>query len=256
MTAMNRKALVTMIEDPFTIRQLETESVGSEDSPFDTLASDYDAWFEGEGKLIFATEVKSFQKVLPLLPKPWLEVGVGSGRFAKALGIKTGIDPSAMLLAIARKRGIKVFQAKGEERLFGEETFGTVFLIVTLCFVDSPIAVLQEAYRILKPGGKIVLGLVLRDSTWGQFYLTKKQEGHRFYKHATFYSYQRVTEFLEHTGLAVEKVVSTLFQKPDEMDEVEIPREGFFPHAGFTIVVARKLLKEDVKANREGLVRT
>jgi SAM-dependent methyltransferase len=256
MTVTNKKALLTMKEDPVQRQQVGTEFVGSERLPFDTFASDYDAWFEDEGKLIFATEVKAFQEVLSLLPKPWLEVGVGSGRFAKALGIKVGIDPSAKLLAIARRRGIKGFQVRGEERFFAEATFGTVFIIVTLCFVDSPVAVLQEAYRILKPGGKIVLGLVLRDSTWGQFYLTKKQEGHRFYKHATFYSYQRVAEFLENTGFAVERVVSTLFRKPDEVDEMEMSREGFFPDAGFTIVVARKLFKKDVKANKEELVRT
>jgi SAM-dependent methyltransferase len=222
------------------------------DSPFDSLASAYDVWFEDEGKLIFTIEVDAFRKVLPLLTKPWLEVGVGSGRFAQALGIKMGIDPSAKLLVMAKRQGIKVFQAKGEERFFDEETFGTIFLIVTLCFVDSPLAVLREAGRILKPKGKVVLGLVLRDSPWGQFYLTKKKEGHRFYKHATFYSYQEVTELLEHTGFAVEKVVSTLFQKPNEVDEMEMPREGFFLDAGFTIVVARKVLKkEDVKANRE-----
>jgi SAM-dependent methyltransferase len=210
------------------------------DSLFDSLASDYDTWFEKEGKLIFAIEVKAFQKVLPLLPKPWLEVGVGSGRFAQALGIKIGIDPSAKLLAIAKRRGIKVFQAKGEERFFDVETFGTIFPIVTLCFVNSPVAVLNEAHRILKTGGKIVLGLVLRDSPWGQFYLTKKEQGHRFYKNATFYNYQRVTEFLENTGFTVENVVSTLFQKPGEVDEMEKPREGFFPEAGFTIVIASK----------------
>jgi len=185
-----------------------------------------------------------------LLPKPWLEIGVGSGRFAKALDIKMGIDPSAKLLAIARKRGINVFLGKGERRFFDEGTFGTVFLIVTLCFVDSPVAVLQEAYRILKPGGKIVLGLVLRDSTWGQFYLTKKREGHRFYRHATFYSYREVTELLEHTGFAVEKVISTLFQKPDEVQAMEMPLEEFSPDAGFTIAVAMKTPEESEKQTK------
>ena len=253
-TVMNRNELVAMREGQFPRYQIETEFVGSEGSPFDTLALEYDGWFEGEGKLVFATEVKAFKGVLPLLPKPWLEVGVGSGRFAKALGIKAGIDPSAKLLAIARRRGIKVFQAKGEERFFDEETFGTIFLIVTLCFVDSPIAVLHEAHRALKKEGKIVLGLVLRDSPWGRFYLAKKEEKHRFYKHATFYSYQQLAEFLEHTCFVVEKVVSTLFQKPDEIDGVEMPREGFSPDAGFTIVVARKVIKKDVQVNRKRLV--
>ncbi len=222
----------------------------SKESPFDDLASVYDAWFESEGKLIFTIEVGAFRKILPLLPKPWLEVGVGSGRFAQALDIKIGLDPSAKLLALARKRDINVFLGKGEERFFNEGTFGTVFLIVTLCFVDSPVAVLQEAYRILKPGGKVVLGLVLRDSIWGRFYLTKKRKGHRFYRHATFYSYQEVTDLLEHAGFAVEKVISTLFQKPCKVQAMEMPLEVFSPDAGFTIVVATKAPKESGKQTK------
>jgi len=59
--------------------------VKKRDSLFDSLAPEYDAWFEQEGKLIFDIEVRAFQEVLPLLPRPWLEVGVGSGRFAQAL---------------------------------------------------------------------------------------------------------------------------------------------------------------------------
>lgn len=209
-------------------------------SLFDSLAKSYDAWFEEKGKLIFAIEVSAFKEVLPYLPKPWLEVGVGSGRFAQALGIETGIDPSAKLLEIAKGRGITVFRAQGEEQFFNKETFGTVFLIVTLCFVDSPLVVLQEAHRILKPEGKIALGLVLRESPWGQFYLARKEEGHRFYKYATFYSYQEVADLLKHSNFATNKVISTLFQRPNEVKGMESPQEQFSPEAGFTILVASK----------------
>jgi SAM-dependent methyltransferase len=215
--------------------------VNNSESPFDILASAYDAWFEEEGKLVFDIEVRAFKEVLHMLPQPWLEVGVGSGRFAQSLGIETGIDPSAKLLEIAKKRGITGFSARGEEKFFDVETFGTVFLIVTLCFVDSPLAVLREAHRILERRGKIVLGVVLRDSPWGQFYLSKKKEGHRFYKYATFYSYQEVLEFLKRTGFTVEKVLSTLFQRPNEVIGMESPQEDFYPDAGFTIVVAGKI---------------
>ena len=209
--------------------------------PFDSLASAYDAWFEEEGKLIFDIEVSAFKEVLPLLAKPWLEVGVGSGRFAQALGIKVGIDPSVKLLDMAKRRGIMVFLARGEEQVFSKETFGTVFLIVTLCFVDSPSDVLREAHRILKAGGKIVVGLVLRESPWGQFYQIKKQEGHHFYKYATFYSYHEVVKFLEDAGFTVDKALSTLFQKPGEVRDVEPPQDGFSADAGFTIIAAKKL---------------
>ena len=204
---------------------------------FDALAPVYDAWFEGKGKLIFEIEVKAFEEVLPLLPKPWLEVGVGSGRFAQRLGIDTGIDPSAKMLQTARRRGIVAFLARGEDSVFEVESFGTVFLIVTLCFVRSPAAVVREATRVLKRSGKMVLGLVLRDSPWGQFYEQKSREGHRFYKRATFYSYEEVVKLVDDAGLMVESSVSTLFQKPGEVSEIEAARAGFHPDAGFTILV-------------------
>jgi len=117
------------------VRTRRSDSV----SPFDDLALEYDAWFEREGKPIFAIEVSAFNNVLPSLPKQWLEVGVGSGRFAQALGIETGIDPSIELLEMARRRGITTFLGSGGEGPFAEESFGTVFLIVTLCFLGSPL---------------------------------------------------------------------------------------------------------------------
>jgi SAM-dependent methyltransferase len=208
---------------------------------FDRLSPIYDAWFEEQGKLIFAIEISAFGKVLPSLPKNWLEVGVGTGRFAQALKIETGIDPSVNMLGLARKRGISVLLARGENECFKNESFGTVFLIVTLCFVDSPLDVLYEANRVLKADGKLVLGLVLRDSPWGQFYLSKKQEGHRFYQHATFYSFEELSEFLEATGFVVENLVSTLFQRPGEVAGLEAPQNGFSVDSGFTVVVAGKV---------------
>jgi SAM-dependent methyltransferase len=115
-----------------------------------------------------------------------------------------------------------------------------VFLIVTLCFVDSPLEVLKEANRLLKRGGKIALGIVLRESPWGQFYQAKKNEGHRFYKYATFYSHDEVTGFLEQAGFSIERVISTLFQEPGQVKHMESPRGGFISDAGFTVILAGK----------------
>jgi ubiquinone/menaquinone biosynthesis C-methylase UbiE len=212
----------------------------NDSSPFASLASEYDAWFESEGKLIFAIEVNAFDDIMAQLPKPWLEVGVGSGRFAQALGIDTGIDPSAEMLEMAKKRGINAYRARGEEQSFDESTFGTVFLIITLCFVDSPLAVLREAHRILKKEGKIVLGLILRETDWGKFYQAKKQEGHPFYRQAKFGSYREITKQLKQTGFVVERVISTLFQRPNEVTKLEFPQDGYSHDAGFHVVVAGK----------------
>ena len=184
--------------------------------------------------------MQAFKLLLTSLPKPWLEIGVGSGRFAQALGIETGVDPSSKLLHMARERGVNAFLGRGEQELIDEETFGTVFLIVTLCFLDSPLKVLKEAKRILIPDGKIVLGLVLKESPWGQFYQQKKEEGHRFYRYATFYSYDEVVRLVVQAGFVIEKIVSTLFQKPGEAQYTEEAKEVYSPYAGFTILVANK----------------
>jgi ubiquinone/menaquinone biosynthesis C-methylase UbiE len=209
-------------------------------SPFDELAPEYDRWFDEKGRLLFRIELEALQPLLASLPKPWLEIGVGSGRFAEALGIKTGMDPSFKLLQLARERGIRVLQGRGEQMLFKEESWGAVFLIVTLCFLDSPLEVLKEAQRILRPDGKLVLGLVLKESGWGRFYMAKKQQGHRFYRYARFYSYEEIQQLLTEAGYTIERTLSTLFQEPGAVNILEEPSEGYFPDAGFTIITAVK----------------
>jgi len=148
------------------------------------------------------------------------------------------------LLEFASKRGIEVVVGRGEQHIFSVASFGAVFLIVTLCFVNSAPDVLKEAYRILVPGGKIVLGLVLKESPWGRFYEQKKKQGHRFYKYATFYRYNDIAKLLEEADFPVERVVSTLFQKPGKVEHVELPREGFFHDAGFVIIIAEKSISK------------
>ena len=209
-------------------------------SAFDSMASEYDSWFKNKGKLVFAIEIRALEQVLPPLPKPWLEIGVGSGRFAQALGIETGLDPSPELLKIAKSRGINTLLSKGEKAPFKNHVFGAVFITVTLCFVDSPLKVLMEANRLLKKGGNLVLGSVLAGSPWGELYDWKKEAGHRFYKYATFYSYAELEALLVQAGFSIEKVISTLFQRPDKVDHIEFPQEGFFSDAGFTVIVAGK----------------
>ncbi|MBN1289085.1 MAG: class I SAM-dependent methyltransferase [Actinobacteria bacterium] len=208
------------------------------ESPFDLFAEKYDNWFEHEGKLIFDIEVEAFREVLPSLPKPWIEIGVGTGRFADALGIDTGIEPSESMKYIAEKQGIHVIKGRGEERLVPGGSFGSAFIIVTLCFVDNPGMVLNRTFEMLEDSGKLVLGLIPGESPWACYYSRKKKEGHPFYSLSRFYGYGQVLDFLKESGFAHERTLSTLVQGPGRVSGMEFPREGFFPDAGFVVIVA------------------
>jgi len=212
---------------------------GKDNNPFNTLADEYDAWFDNEGKTIFEIELKALREILPEAPKPWLEIGVGSGRFARELGIDTAIEPAIELVKMARRRGINTFWGQGEQRFFEEFSFGTVFLITTLCFLKFPLDVLREAHRILRPGGKIVIGTILHDSPWGQYCLQKKAEGNIFYRQANFYKCSEVARFTLQAGFTGERIISTLFQKPDDVQHSEDFKEGYWVDAGFVIIMAQ-----------------
>jgi SAM-dependent methyltransferase len=210
-------------------------------SPFDTLATDYDQWFDGkDGKVIFASEVRAIKEVLPSLSSPWLEIGVGSGRFAQALGITTGLDLSGKLLEIARSRDIITLQGNIEDHFLPLESFGTVFLIMTLCFIKNPALALQEIGQILKPDGRIVLGDVPSSSSWGKLYLQKKQNAHPFYKQANFYTYDELKDLLKQAGFNIDMTISTLLQKPGQLTTVEVPLNDYHKDAGFLVITASK----------------
>ena len=81
-------------------------------SIFDKYYKKYDAWYD-RNKFVYLSELNTVRKVLPKREKG-LEVGVGTGRFASALGIKFGIDPSRNMLKLTRQRGINERFGSGE----------------------------------------------------------------------------------------------------------------------------------------------
>lgn len=57
----------------------------------------------------------------------------------------------------ARSRGITVQLGRAEQLQFESEHFDFAMMITTLCFLDNPRATLQEACRILKLNGSIII---------------------------------------------------------------------------------------------------
>lgn len=213
---------------------------------FDTRAAEYDAWYDGEpGKGIFAMEVECLKPFLQTCPRPHLEIGVGTGRFAAALKVEYGLDPAPGPLRIAASRGIQVVRAVGEKVPFADGSFGGVLLALTLCFVDNPLAVLRETRRILRPDGRLMLGLVPGESPWAKHYLRKGDEGHWIYRGARFYSREQIESLLRLSRFEVVAYRSSLFQRPgQDRYPIETPASGYRPSAGFVAMAA------DLQRNR------
>ncbi|MEW5949874.1 MAG: class I SAM-dependent methyltransferase [Thermodesulfobacteriota bacterium] len=206
---------------------------------FDALAREYDAWYEKE-PLLFAIELEAIKCVCPSPGRPSLEVGTGSGRFASALGVEFGIDPSMTMLNLAKARGVISVRAMGEAIPFQGESLAAVFILFTLCFVRRPLNLFKECGRVLRPGGRIVVACINKDSAWGKLYEEKKQAGHPLYRYATFYASTEVEELLIAAGFKVDRSCSTLLQPPGRVESMEYPRTGILDEAGIILFLGEK----------------
>jgi len=200
---------------------------------FDKFYKKYDAWYE-RNKFAYLSELEAIKKVLPKKGKG-LEIGVGTARFAKPLGIKYGIDPSKKMLEIAKKRGVDVKLGYGEKLPFKNSTFDYVAIIITLCFVKDPVKVLNEARRVLKKNGKIIIGIIDRNSFLGKFYQKKKSV---FYKQARFFRVKELTHLLEGVGFKNFSYYQTIFKLPEKINSIEKPKKGF-GKGGFVVIAGR-----------------
>ncbi len=165
---------------------------------FDRYAERYDAWYDKHREL-FEKEVECLKNTVGDF-ELGIEIGVGSGRFAEALGIEYGVDVSESMLRLAVKRGIEVIKADGKLMPFKNSTFDLVLLAFTICFVDDPERVLKEASRILKRDGKVVICGVLADSRLAEEYRKKDSP---FYITAKFYTLEELEKMLKSAGLKV-----------------------------------------------------
>jgi SAM-dependent methyltransferase len=140
--------------------------------PFEQNADEYDAWFE-RNPAAYRTELRAIKTALPA-SCIGLEIGVGTGRFAAPLGIRRGLDPSPAMAAIARTRGFEVTIGKAELLPFAAEEFDFALMVTTICFVDDLGAALQDAARVLNPGGSLIVGFIDRDSPLGRLCAERK----------------------------------------------------------------------------------
>lgn len=91
-----------------------------------------------------------------------LEIGVGNGAHLSLYKTHKiiGIDTSTAMLELARKKqnaNIELIQMDGESLQLPDCFFDYVVLSHVITVVDDPEKLLEEAYRVLKPNGKIFI---------------------------------------------------------------------------------------------------
>jgi ubiquinone/menaquinone biosynthesis C-methylase UbiE len=204
---------------------------------FETSAQEYNAWFE-KHHLCYESELRALKTLAPP-HRRGLELGVGTARFAAPLGIAVGIEPARAMAVIARERGIQVVGAVAEALPFPQNSFDLVAIITALCFFRDPFQALMEATRVLTPSGRILIGIIDKDSPLGRLYEANRLQS-KFYRDARFYGVREVLAWLEQLGYRDEKLCQTIFKDLSEITDPEPVREGFGA-GGFVVISAQKV---------------
>ncbi len=215
-------------------------------NPMDKLAGDYDRWFEtAEGKQLFGIELSCVREVIGDPVGRWVEVGVGTGRFASALGIHEGVDPSKPALLLAGSRGIETHQGTAEKLPYPDGSLDGLLLVMTLCFVADARIAMDEFQRVLAPGGRLVIGMIPADSAWGRLYAEKGRQGHPFYSSAHIHTVDRVMSWAADAGFTLVRARSGLLNPPSS-PQTDDAAPGILEHAGFVclgFITARSMIK-------------
>ena len=205
---------------------------------FEEASVEYDEWYETH-KWVYQSEVEAVRKFIPETGKG-IEIGVGTGRFSIPFGIKVGVEPARAMAEIARKRGITVYEAKAEHLPFQDNSFDFALMVTTLCFLEDPLKALQEIRRILKPAGKVIIGMLDEESPLGRLYEERRKES-KFYRDARFYSVNQVLDWLKKLEFDNLQTVQTIFKNPDKIQSLEPIEEGF--GKGLFVVISAEAMK-------------
>lgn len=204
--------------------------------PFERHADAYDAWFDAH-PWAFRSEVAALRRFWPEQGLG-LEVGVGTGRFARDLGVSWGVEPSPAMRALARRRGIEVLNGTAEALPFEDKRFDAVLMVTTLCFLDDPDRAIVESRRVLKDSGLLLVGFVDGRSDLGKVYQERRGES-RFYGEARFWNVPEVVAALLRGGFSAPLIAQTLFHPVDALGALEPVKPGY-GEGSFIVIAAWK----------------
>jgi len=150
-----------------------------------------------------------------------LDIGCGDGTFSLALAERgaavVGIDASADMIEAARQRtlatgaNIPFHVARAEQIPFPDGYFDVVTAITILCFVREAAGVFDEIARVLRPGGRLVIGELGKWSTWALARRIRAWSGSRLWRLGYFRTARELRRLAEGAGLDVGGVRGAIF---------------------------------------------
>ncbi|MEW5761623.1 MAG: class I SAM-dependent methyltransferase [Bacillota bacterium] len=164
---------------------------------FAGVAAHYDEWYGTPlGCTVDALEKDLFYRLARPQPgEKVLDAGCGTGRLCAELAEQglfvTGIDRSEAMLAVARARlgnhaRVRLYRGDIEALPLRSDDFHLVVAFTTLEFTPRPELALQQLWRVVRPGGRLVVAVLNRLSPWA--WRRRKAPPGSIWAHAHFFT--------------------------------------------------------------------
>lgn len=172
---------------------------------FNRIAHRYDEWYQTKtGRYMDRTEKWLVFSMMKRRSGKALDLGCGTGNYILELLRRRfdviGLDASDGMLEVARSKGLNCIKGDAYSLPFPDESFDLVLSVTMFEFIHEPERVLKEIYRVLTPGGEVVMGTMNGRSAW---FISKRlkslfiETAHRY---ARFYTPKELEELLERVG--------------------------------------------------------